>query len=223
MKIKITALFTAIAGLVFITGCATSPLASYNPPAYKPHNPNNVRVDVSLSKQQVYVMEGNRCLLAAATNVGIPGKATPRGHFRIYSKQPHKRSGSYGFWVKGNSVIPGESSRAPGSGYHYVGYPMQWWCEFSPGYGFHQGYVWPMPRTHGCLRMNKNVAPKFFDLVHIGTPVYIAYSQPEDATVGAHLPRPTDYTAPDPAPAFMVSPAVFQRPAGFALLENGNY
>lgn len=211
MKQKFTTFLAAACGLMLISGCASVSrhLAPYNPPAYKPHNPNNVRVDVSLSKQQVYVMEGNRCLLAAVLNIGLPGHATPRGHFTIYRKIAHKRSGAYGYWVRGNTVIPGKGGNRPSAGFHYVGYPMPFWCEFSPGYGFHEGYVWPLPHTHGCLRMHKNVAPKFFQIVKVGTPVYIANHQPQDATIGANLPHPNDYRDPNPSNAFMVSPAVF--------------
>ena len=64
---------TASLALAALSGCASNPLGggSYNVVAYKPHNPNNVRIKVSLSKQNVYVMEGDRCLLAAATCVGV--------------------------------------------------------------------------------------------------------------------------------------------------------
>lgn len=224
MKSRALSLFamaaTAVA-LSFLTGCTTPQVGgggNYNPVAYKPHNPDAVRVKVSLSKQVVYVMEGNKPLLVAATNVGIPGKATPTGSFRIQSKILNKRSGSYGFWVNGTTAVPGESGRSTLSGGHYVGYPMAFWCEFAPSYGFHQGYVWPMPRTHGCLRLHHNVAPKFYALVHVGTPVNIARSQPEDATIGANVQRPTDYNDPDPAPSYMVSSKVFTAPEGGGLV-----
>jgi hypothetical protein len=39
--------------------------------------------------------------------------------------------------------------------------------------------------------MHENLAPKFFRLVNVGTPVSIAYSQPEDSTVG-NIPLPPD-------------------------------
>ena len=39
--------------------------------------------------------------------------------------------------------------------------------------------------------MHENLAPKFFRLVSNGTPVSIAYSQPEDASVG-RIPLPPD-------------------------------
>ena len=212
-------LFTALAGLPFLVGCSTGPLASrgggaYHVTAYKPKDPSNVRVKVSLSKQNVYVMEGDRCLMAAAVSVGIPAKPTPHGSFTIYSKQEHKRSGSYGFSVQGDKVVP---STGGGAG-RYVGYPMGYWCEFAPAYGFHQGFVHPVPRTHGCIRLHGEAAPKFFALVHIGTPVNISSTQPEDETFASRVQRVDDSRAPDPDPHIMVSDAAFTKPSG-TLLE----
>ena len=200
-----------------MAGCATSNLGgAYHVTAYKPHNPSAVRVDVSLSKQQEYVMEGDRCLMAAACNVGLPGHSTPSGHFHIEEKIPQKRSGAYGFSVSGGQITACDAGQCHGS---YVGYPMPFWCGFQPGYGFHQGYVWPVPRTHGCIRQDKQVAPRFYELVHVGTPVYIAQTQPEDATVGRSVARPTDYRDPDPSPSFMISSRAFEKPAGPLLIE----
>jgi hypothetical protein len=206
------------AGVALLSGCVNGTGSSsgpYSVVAYKPKNPNNVRVKVSLSKQNVYVMEGNKVLMAAATNVGLPGHSTPRGNFHIMDKIPNKRSGAYGFRVQGGNIVGAEAGASiPGS---YVGYPMPFWCEFSPGYGFHQGFVWPVPRTHGCLRLHKAVAPKFYALVRVGTPVNIAETQPEDATV--KVPRPQDYRDPDPPKSYMVSPRAFEKPAGELLVD----
>ena len=157
----------------------------------------------------VYVMEGNRPLLVTPTTIGKAGAPTPTGSFHVSDKIRKKRSATYGFWVNGNDVRPGTSDHAPGAGYHYVGYPMAYWVEFKPAYGFHQGPVWPIPHSHGCLRLHPQAAPKFFALVRIGTPVYIAQTQPEDQTVGKEAPRPRDYVDPDPPGPFMVSDAVF--------------
>jgi hypothetical protein len=212
-----------VAGAILsLTGCETGGLLSrvggggpYHVVAHKPNNPSAVRVKVSLSQQNVYVMEGDRCLMAVACSVGLANKPTPRGSFTIYSKQEKKRSGSYGFSVNGNSVTPSTG----GGGGHYVGYPMGYWCEFAPGYGFHQGFVHPVPRTHGCIRLKGEAAPKFFALVRIGTPVNIAGTQPEDATaVGKSVQRVDDSRTPDPDPHIMISDAAFQRPSG-QLLE----
>src|SRR2546425_12946814 len=115
--------------LLLLSGCATGGHVSaggpYHVNAYKPNDPSAVRVQVSLSKQNVYVMEGDRYLMAAAISVGLPNKPTPRGNFTIYSKQEHKRSGSYGFSVSGNNVTPCSGN----CGGRYIGYPMGYWCE----------------------------------------------------------------------------------------------
>lgn len=205
-------------GLATLAGCASKATTRpYNPVAYRPQNPANVRVKVSLANQNVYVMEGDRVLLAAATCVGTPEKPTPRGNFKVYNKIAKKRSGSYGFRVQGDRVIPAKSS-APISG-RYVGYPMAYWCEFSPAYGFHSGYVHPIPKTHGCLRLHKTVAPKFYELVRMGTPVNVAMTQPEDGTIGRAIQRPQDFRDPDPPNSFLISDQVFQSPSGSLLAD----
>ena len=222
MKLRSLSFLALVASAgVFLSlgGCTTETTtrpvsANYNPVAYKPHNPGAVRVKVSLSNQVVYVMEGSKPLLVAATTVGIPQKPTPTGHFNITRKEKDKRSGSYGFYRKNGVVVPAEAGHGSGE---YVGYPMAFWCEFKPEYGFHQGYVWPVPRSHGCLRLHPKVAPKFFALVHSGTPVDIERTQPEDATIGKNVQRPTDYKDPDPAPSYMASSQVFQSPPGGGL------
>src|SRR6266850_300874 len=194
--------------VLFLTGCAGGKMAfrgggAYHVTAHKPSDPSAVRVKVSLSKQNIYVMEGDRCLMAVACSVGIPAKPTPKGSFTIYSKQEHKRSGSYGFSVQGDRVVP---STGGGAG-RYVGYPMGYWCEFAPAYGFHQGFVHTSPRTHGCIRLKEEAAAKFFALVRIGTPVNIATTQPEDATLASKVQRVDDSKAPDPDPHTMITDA----------------
>lgn len=211
-------LVAAAGPLLLLTGCETGRLAAgkpYHVTAYRPHDPSAVRVKVSLSKQNIYVMEGDRSLMAVACSVGIPSKPTPKGNFTIYSKQEQKRSGSYGFRVMGDRIVPTEGQGGPG---RYVGYPMGYWCEFAPAYGFHQGFVHPNPRTHGCIRLHGEAAPKFFALVRIGTPVNIASSQPEDETLGAKVQRVDDSKAPDPSPSVMITSAAFEKPSG-PLLE----
>src|SRR5262249_34147779 len=95
--------------LLLLTGCTTGRVSTargpYHVTASRQNNPSAVRVKVSLSKENVYVMEGDRCLMSAAISVGMPNKPTPRGSFTIYSKQEHKRSGEYGFSVQGNSIV----------------------------------------------------------------------------------------------------------------------
>lgn len=159
---------------------------NWDPPAHRPKNPANVRVKVSTSRQRVYVMEGDRVLLATPCTVGAPRTPTPHGNFRVNVKTFKRRSYSYGR------------------------YPMPYWVEFKPAYGFHWGFIKPYPSTHGCIRLPKKAAPKFFALVNYGTPVNIAHSQPEDATVGAKLPHFDDGPMPNPPNSYLMTDAVFQ-------------
>jgi len=167
--------------LLLLNGCATGGRVTaggpYHVTAYKPHDPSAVRVKVSLSQQNVYVME-------------------------------------YGFSVSGDRIVP-STGGGPG---RYVGYPMGYWCEFAPAYGFHQGFIHPDPHTHGCIRLHGEAAAKFYALVRIGTPVNIAASQPEDATLGPKVQRVDDSHTPDPPGSVMISDAAFEKPSG-PLLE----
>lgn len=163
---------------------------AYDRPTKKPKNPSAVKVKVSLSKQRVYVMEGSEPLLVMPVSVGTPSSPTPRGNFTIYNKVEKKRANSHGYAYSGNAVRKTMLSSKPG-GWSFKGTPMPYWCEFKANYGFHTGWVKHTPCTHGCIRMHENLAPKFFHLVKVGTPVNIAGSQPEDATLG-NIPLPPD-------------------------------
>jgi L,D-transpeptidase catalytic domain len=196
---SILTITAAVATAAFFPSCANAPSRggsglkayhAYDRPTKLPSNPGNVRVKVSLSKQRTYVMEGSEVLLAMPVSVGSPGSATPAGTFRIFNKEAKRRANTHGYAYSGNNVKKTMLSSRP-AGWSFKGTPMPYWCEFKPAYGFHTGWVKHHPCTHGCIRMHENLAPKFFRLVSIGTPVNIAYSQPEDATHG-NIPLPPD-------------------------------
>jgi hypothetical protein len=188
----------AVSTVALIPSCSNMPSGgsglkayhAYDRPTKLPSNPANVKVKVSLSKQRVYVMEGSEMLLVMPVSVGAPGTTTPSGSFKIFNKVAKKRANTHGYAYNGSNVRKTMlSSRPPG--YSFKGTPMPYWCEFKPNYGFHTGWVKHHACTHGCIRMHENLSPKFYRLVSVGTPVNIAYSQPEDATAG-NIPLPPD-------------------------------
>jgi hypothetical protein len=165
--------------------------------AYRPHDPSKVKVKLSTSTQNVYVIEGDRLLMAVQGNVGRKGSETPKGNFTIYNKIKNKRRISQ----------------------PDAGYPMAYWCEFKPAYGFHEGFVHPTPRTHGCIRLHREAAARLFALAKIGTPVQIATSLPEDEKFG-HLVRKLDQSRdPDPPRSLLMSAGWFKDPEGPLLVE----
>jgi hypothetical protein len=135
--------------------------------------------------------------MAVQGNVGKPGTPTPHGQFRITNKDKTKRRVSQ----------------------PDAGYPMAYWCEFAPAYGFHEGFVWPIPHTHGCIRLHKEAAARLFALVQIGTPVSIAATQPEDSQYGHFVRKLDQRNDPDPPRAYMMSSAWFKDPAGPLLIR----
>jgi hypothetical protein len=192
----ILAAVAAVAGLM--SSCSSVPSGgsglgayhAYDVPTKLPGNPNNVRVKVSLSKQRTYVMEGSQMLMVMPVSVGAPGTTTPSGNFTIFNKVEKKRANTHGYAYNGSNVQKTMLSARP-AGYSFKGTPMPYWCEFKANYGFHTGWLKHHPCTHGCIRMHENLAPKFYRLVKVGTPVSIAYSQPEDASTG-NIPLPPD-------------------------------
>lgn len=198
MKRLSIALFI-VTSFAMLTGCAqtTQSGGRYTVRAFKPHNQANVQVKVSTSTQHIYVMEGDRVLMAVQGCVGTPQSPTPAGNFRITNKIKTKRRVSQ----------------------PDAGYPMAYWCEFKTAYGFHEGFVHPRPRTHGCIRLHKEAAARLFALVQVGTPVNIARTQPEDAKFG-HFVRPLDQSRdPDPPRSVLMSPGWFKDPPGPLLIE----
>lgn len=187
------------------TSCSTAPTSggsksaamrayeAYDRPATLPRNPSKVRVKVSLKNRMAYVMEGNTPLLVMPVTVGKSSTPTPSGNFRIQTKNHYYRANTHGYAVNGDTIRECYLRNKP-AGWKFKGTPMPYWCEFKSAYGFHTGWMKPYPASSGCLRMHKNVAPKFYRLVSVGTPVSIASTQPEDATIGRNVPRPPDST-----------------------------
>lgn len=199
------AFLAAPIALSFLAGCtmmggggaAYKGSRDYRVVAYKPHDPSKVRVKLSTGTQTVYVMEGDRLLMAAQVNVGRTGAATPHGHFNITRKEKTKRRVSQ----------------------PDAGYPMAYWCEFAPAYGFHEGFVWAQPRTHGCVRMHRQAAARLYALVRVGTPVDIASGQPEDEKYAKDVVRIDQSRDPDPPRSLLMSPEWFKDPPGPLLVE----
>ena len=161
---------------------------SFDPPTQPVTNPAKVKVKLSTGAQRVYVVEGDRVLLASPCSVGTASTPTPHGNFRIQDKVANRHRVSQ-----------------PGAGY-----PMTFWMEFKPAYGMHWGWVKPYPCTHGCVRLPIQSARKIFDMVREGTPLIIAASHPEDQTHGAKLPTLDDSALADPPDSYMKSPQVFE-------------
>jgi len=192
---KILAGVTLSVGLSFLSSCSSTPTSntpgsafSFDPPVTQPTNRSAVKVAISTTAQRMYIVEGDKVLLASPVAVGKSSSPTPSGTHRITSKTKFRRRQSQ----------PGR------------GYPMTYWMSFySPAYGMHWGFIKPFPCTAGCIRMPLNTARKAFGIVSVGTPVNVAATQPWDSTIGKSLPVLDDSPLPNPPNSYMQSQQVF--------------
>jgi len=163
------------ATLAALSGCGTvSDLVTSNLPERHSGRPSIV---VSLREQEAYLYRGNNRTASSRISSGREGYRTPIGRFQVIRKDEDHRSSVYGDYVDASgrivkaNVDSRRDSRPPHS--HFVGAPMPYFLEFSPGYGLHQGYLPGVPASHGCIRMPYWKARQFYNAARVGTPVVV--------------------------------------------------
>ncbi len=161
--------------LVALSGCGSmSDLVTSNLPETHSGRPSIV---VNLRDQEAYLYRGSNRTASSRISSGREGYRTPVGTFRVIRKDKDHRSSIYGdyFDASGKVVKANVDSRRdpkpPHS--HFLGTPMPYFVEFSPGYGLHQGYLPGAPASHGCIRMPYWKARQFYNVAQIGTPVVV--------------------------------------------------
>jgi lipoprotein-anchoring transpeptidase ErfK/SrfK len=163
------------ATLAALSGCGTmSDLVTSNLPESHSGRPSIV---VSLRAQQAYLYRRGYRTASSRISSGREGYRTPIGRFQVIRKDEDHRSSLYGDYVdaSGKVVKANVDSRSSGKPphSHFVGTPMPYFLEFSPGYGLHQGYLPGVPASHGCIRMPYWKARQFYNVANIGTPVVV--------------------------------------------------
>lgn len=168
--------FLLCCGLSFLLGaCSTvTDLVTTNIPT---RQTGRSSVVVRLHEQTAYLFRGKTEIAASRISSGREGYRTPKGSFRVIRKDEDHRSSLYGDYVdaSGRVVKPNvdvRRQRKPRGG-HFLGAPMPFFVEFSPGYGLHAGYLPGEPASHGCIRMPYWKARQFYNAVHIGTGVTV--------------------------------------------------
>ncbi|MDD5348816.1 MAG: L,D-transpeptidase family protein [Chthoniobacteraceae bacterium] len=165
----------AIGLLSILTGCSTvSDLVVTNIPDGHQGKP---KIVVNLRKQTATLFKGKAQIAESRISAGREGHDTPVGRFHVLRKDEDHRSSVYGDYAdrRGRVVTANvdtrKTARPPRA--HFVGAPMPFFIEFSPGYGLHAGYLPGYPASHGCVRMPYWKARQFYNTVKPGTPVII--------------------------------------------------
>jgi lipoprotein-anchoring transpeptidase ErfK/SrfK len=175
MMNRLSQFCTLAAILVALSSCSTmTDLVTSKLPESHSGRPTIV---VSLRNQEAYIYRAGYITASSRISSGREGYRTPTGRFQVIRKDEDHRSSVYGDYVDNSgrivkaNVDSRRDSKPPHA--HFVGAPMPYFLEFSPGYGLHQGYLPGEPASHGCIRMPYWKARQFYDAAHIGTPVVV--------------------------------------------------
>ena len=163
------------ATLMALSSCSTvNEMITSNLPESHSGRPSIV---VSLQAQEAYLYRRGYRTASSRISSGREGYRTPIGRFQVIRKDEDHRSSLYGDYVDGSGRVVRanvDSRRDPIPPHsHFVGNPMPYFLEFSPGYGLHQGYLPGVPASHGCIRMPYWKARQFYNAAHVGTAVVI--------------------------------------------------
>jgi lipoprotein-anchoring transpeptidase ErfK/SrfK len=132
---------------------------------------------VHLNEQKAYFFRGKHLVGETTVSTGKPGFSTPPGHYHVISKDRDHVSSEFGDYVddSGNVVrsnIDARKDKRP-SGTHFDGARMPYCMHFNGGYAMHEGYVPPFAASHGCIRIPRGMAEKFFDAAPEGTSIVV--------------------------------------------------
>ena len=135
-------------------------------------------IRINRSDQRAYFYKGDHLVGVSPISTGNAEHATPPGKFRVTEVDIDHESSAYGIikdTATGETVNNNADIRTdkPGPGQEFVHAPMPHFLRFNHGIGMHAGYLPGFPASHGCVRMPKQMASKFFENAPVGTPVTV--------------------------------------------------
>lgn len=147
-------------------------------------------VVIYLDKQKAHFFKGGTEVGWTYIATGTASHPTPSGSFRIIEKTADKISNLYGKLLDfDGNVVDGDfniSKESLPEGYRFSPARMPLYMRLTnDGVGMHVGPIPKPGRTasHGCIRLPRAMAEKFFANTSIGTPVTIHATSPADGVV----------------------------------------
>lgn len=133
--------------------------------------PGAWRIDVYRDSLRLVLSKGDVAVRSYVCSVGDPsiGKATPAGRFRIIGKIKDPPM----YWKDGTRIPPGDWRNSYGPRWLSLGQEPRGTYR---GYGIHGTNVEESVGKHissGCIRLHNADVIELFDLVPVGTPVFI--------------------------------------------------
>jgi len=119
-----------------------------------PPRPGPRKLTIQLHRQQFEYSEGGDVVHAGQVTTGSSEHPTPKGSFRILSKERDKRSGSY-------------------TNYFDDPTPMPYALQFSGPYYVHEGWVAGQAESHGCVRLHYEDARFVYERMKVGDRIVV--------------------------------------------------
>lgn len=132
---------------------------------------------INLSEQKVIFLKNGNPVGSSSVSTGREGFKTPSGNFKILEKSKDHVSSLYGDFVDANGQVvvanvDVSKDKCP-AGAKFRGAPMPFFMRVNGGVGLHAGYLPGFPASHGCIRMPRAAAQRFYENTSVGTPVKI--------------------------------------------------
>jgi lipoprotein-anchoring transpeptidase ErfK/SrfK len=139
-----------------------------------------VSLKISLEEQKAHFYRDKHEVGWTYVASGKPSHPTPKGHFQILEKKEDKVSNLYGVLLDANGDVVNSdfnlSKDTLPEGMQFQPARMPYFMRVTnDGVGMHAGRI-PKPgstASHGCIRLPREMAEKFFSNVDVGTPVTI--------------------------------------------------
>jgi len=134
---------------------------------------------IDLGTQTATFYKGRQPVGRSPVSTGREGYGTPTGDFKVIQKNKNHVSNLYGDYVDsaGNvvkaNVGVNRDRRPPGSVFR--GAPMPFFMRIHGAVGMHAGYLPGYPASHGCIRLPRGAAQRFFENAPVGTPVRVVH------------------------------------------------
>lgn len=132
---------------------------------------------IDLSEQRVYFYKGESLVGESKCSSGKKSFDTPSGEYKVIQKNANHVSNLYGNFVDSEGVVTKRdvdtSKMKVPEGMVFSGAKMPYFQRFTGGYGLHAGNVSRRRASHGCVRLPRTMAQRFFSQTTIGTPVSV--------------------------------------------------
>ncbi len=123
-------------------------------PRYQLPKARSRALTIFLDSQSFEYVEDGRVFASGEVSTGSKQHPTPRGKFRVQSKDKNKRSSKY-------------------TNYYDQNTPMPYSIQFHGPYFIHEGYMPGHPDSHGCVRLHYEDARLLFTRMGVGDPVVV--------------------------------------------------